>query len=300
MFETNTASCGGFHGISNVFASALWGTDYGMQMAANNFTHAMMHVGGQNVFYNPFTSPPTNQSAFNDWTVGPIYYSTIILAEALGKSDTGRITDLNGNTGNPFTPSYAIYENDVLSKVALFNYIDDKSGASNSLVTINVPAGNPASVKVKYLLAPSVSSLSDVTWAGQTLGNRFQADGRFKGELNVTTIQCGPQGCVVPVPAPGFALVFIDTNSPAAAIGQATKTFATTAHTNAHNTVRYDPTAVATSDGHSGANRDKLGSTNYGSLNVHSAATSARPLDMRVVLLGSMLAGALWLARAML
>lgn len=52
MFETNTASCGGFPGISDTFASALWATDYGFQMAYNNFTNALLHVGGQNVFYN--------------------------------------------------------------------------------------------------------------------------------------------------------------------------------------------------------------------------------------------------------
>ena len=52
MFETNTASCGGFQGVSNVFASALWGLDYGLQMVYSNLTHALIHVGGQDVYYN--------------------------------------------------------------------------------------------------------------------------------------------------------------------------------------------------------------------------------------------------------
>ncbi|KAG6848315.1 hypothetical protein H0H93_001260 [Arthromyces matolae] len=52
MFETNTASCGGFGGISDVFGAALWGLDYGLQMAYSNFSGALMHVGGQNVYYN--------------------------------------------------------------------------------------------------------------------------------------------------------------------------------------------------------------------------------------------------------
>lgn len=52
MFETNTASCGGFAGISDSFGAALWGLDYGMQMAHSNFSGAMFHFGGQNVFYN--------------------------------------------------------------------------------------------------------------------------------------------------------------------------------------------------------------------------------------------------------
>lgn len=52
MFETNTASCGGFPGISDSYGAALWALDYGMQMAYSNFTGALLHVGGQNVYYN--------------------------------------------------------------------------------------------------------------------------------------------------------------------------------------------------------------------------------------------------------
>ncbi len=52
MFETNTASCGGFAGISDSFGAALWGLDYAMSMANGNFTGALFHIGGQNVFYN--------------------------------------------------------------------------------------------------------------------------------------------------------------------------------------------------------------------------------------------------------
>ncbi|KAJ7822944.1 hypothetical protein B0H13DRAFT_2446768 [Mycena leptocephala] len=52
FFETNTASCGGFVGIPDAFGAALWGLDYVLQMAHSNFSGAMFHVGGQNVFYN--------------------------------------------------------------------------------------------------------------------------------------------------------------------------------------------------------------------------------------------------------
>ena len=52
MFETNTASCGGFPGISDAFAAALWGIDYGLQMAYSNFSMGLFHTGGQDVSYN--------------------------------------------------------------------------------------------------------------------------------------------------------------------------------------------------------------------------------------------------------
>jgi hypothetical protein len=52
MFETNTASCGGFSGLSDSFAAALWSVDYNLNMAVNNFTNALYHVGGQRAYYN--------------------------------------------------------------------------------------------------------------------------------------------------------------------------------------------------------------------------------------------------------
>lgn len=52
MFETNTASCGGFAGISDSYGASLWAIDYGFQMAFGNFTYALLHFGGQNAFYN--------------------------------------------------------------------------------------------------------------------------------------------------------------------------------------------------------------------------------------------------------
>lgn len=70
MFETNTASCGGFPGVSDAFAAALWGLDYGLTLAYSNFTGALFHFGGQSVYYNPFTPPPSNQTAFYQWSVG--------------------------------------------------------------------------------------------------------------------------------------------------------------------------------------------------------------------------------------
>lgn len=52
MFETNTASCGGFSGLSDSFVAAMWTIDYSLNMAMTNFSHALYHVGGQTTYYN--------------------------------------------------------------------------------------------------------------------------------------------------------------------------------------------------------------------------------------------------------
>ena len=193
MFETNTASCSGFPGISDSFGAALWGLDWALQMAYNNFSAALFHVGGQNAYYNPFTPPPTNQTKYGaEWTVGPIYYSALVMAEALGPHNLSQVSDITQNIN---TPIYAIYEKGVPTKVALFNFITDPTGASSYTAVISIGGGStgqsnatPSQVQVKYvlikhdlkkskystfvilyryLLAESIASINNFTWAGQ-------------------------------------------------------------------------------------------------------------------------------------
>ncbi|KAH0586679.1 hypothetical protein J132_03883 [Termitomyces sp. J132] len=292
MFETNSATCGGLPGISDSFGAALWALDYGLTMAASNFSHALLHVGGQNVYYNPFTAPPTNQSSFNQWTVGAVFYSVVIVSEIFGKSNVSQIVDTS-NSGL-YTPSYAIYDNGGLSKVALFNFIDDPSGSHDVTATVTVDGGQvPPQVWVKYFLADSVSVKTNLTWAGQTFGNKFEVDGRLKGDLNINTISCdqGTNQCHIPLKAPSFALVFLtdpnaqktDSQPPDAV------TFQTTALTKTVNTATIDPSILATSNGHSGKERQNVGSTSPGSI---SAAESLRVLAPGLVVLLATMCGA--------
>ncbi|KAI0772366.1 glycoside hydrolase family 79 protein [Trametes elegans] len=284
MFETNTASCGGFPGISDSFTSALWGVDYALQMANSNFTGALFHFGGQNVSYNPFTAAPTNESSLHDWTVGPIFYSSIFVAEAIGQTNTSQVKDLNPNDGNEFTPAFAIYENGNLARIALINFLSDASGANDYTATIyvggtgfNEPNGVPPSVKVKYLQAPSVTEKDNITWAGQTLGKRFEADGLWKGEENIVTVPCdqAANSCVIKVPAPAAALVFFSDAAQKAVDPAGPQTFPTTVVTKTVNTVTIDPVVLATSNGQSEKNRAQ-GGTSHGS-NAAARAAGVAP-----------------------
>jgi hypothetical protein len=124
-------------------------------MAFHNFSTALFHVGGQNAYYNPFTPPPTNQSTYRQWTIGPIYYSALVMAEALGPSNASQVLDL---TQNQLTPIYVIYENGTPTKLALFNFVTDPSGTNDWTAKFAVGGGQtgqagatPLSVKVKYV-----------------------------------------------------------------------------------------------------------------------------------------------------
>ncbi|CAE6438199.1 unnamed protein product [Rhizoctonia solani] len=218
MFETNTASCGGFPGISESFGAGLWATDWALKLATTNFSSTLLHVGGQDDYYNPFTPPPANQSTPHQWTTGSVYYTTLIVAELFGKSGKSRIVDLNANNGENLTPGYVVYEDGKPARVLLINYIDDPSGGHDITARIQIgggntgqPAASPPEVRVKYFEAPSVSFKGNMTWAGQTLGNHFESDGRLKGDEVIHKIQCDAttNQCSIPLKAPSLALVFL-------------------------------------------------------------------------------------------
>ena len=117
--------------------------------------------------YYPYPAPPTNQSTYRQWTIGPVYYSALVMAEALGSSNASQVLDLLPNNANVFTPAYAIYDKGNLARILLFNYVTDPSGASDLTVQLNLGGVGPSQVQVKYLQASSVSQKGNISWAGQ-------------------------------------------------------------------------------------------------------------------------------------
>ncbi|CAK9784638.1 hypothetical protein CC85DRAFT_325945 [Cutaneotrichosporon oleaginosum] len=319
MLEFNTASCGGFPGLSDSFGAAMWIADWAFQLAWGNFSTALLHVGGQNVYYNPFTPPPFD-GVGKQWTTGTTYYSTLIVAEAFGRTGTAQVVDLLPDGGDMFHPAYVVYENSAPARVVLFNYVSDPSGAStyNAVISLSdlvrvappppptppvtdaspstpddgtaepaddpvVPVANPApgasdattpaasepapapapastpaasdpastppaadpnaqsppvkratlpsSVFVRYFRAPTVSEQYNITWAGQTLGYSFASDGRLYGATETQEFACHNGECVVPVPAPAIAIVYLSPDAlyESTPEPQATQTYATTA-----------------------------------------------------------------------
>ncbi|QRV75317.1 glycoside hydrolase family 79 protein [Ceratobasidium sp. AG-Ba] len=301
MLETNTGSCGGFPGISDSFGAALWAADLSFQLASANLSQALFHVGGQNVYYNPFTPPPTNQSTFRQWTPGAIFYSSLLTAEAFGRSGNAQIVDLGANNGNDFTPGYAIYENGVPTKVVLLNYITDPSGNSDYTARISIGGGQggnsatPSSVKVRRLSAASVSQKYNITWAGQTFGEQFGSDGRLRGDLVTEEIQCeaAAGSCPIVVKAPSAVLVFLNdqTLADSSPPPEGPQTFATTAATKLHNTATIDQQILATSNGRGGG---KWGGGILGSTSVRSANGAwAMAVPGTVAVVGGVLGGLL-------
>jgi hypothetical protein len=128
----------------------------------------------------------------------------------------------------------------------------------------------------------------------QTLGDSLKSDGRMNGTLDVKTIQCDQNAntCTIPVPAPAFALVFLNADSLKAVSPTSTITFATTA-TGAGNNIYIDPNMLATSNGHAGMENVR-GATSPGSIS--AASTLHTTISYSLALFVSAL-GAAFVAR---
>ncbi|KAJ6614635.1 hypothetical protein B0H10DRAFT_2221198 [Mycena sp. CBHHK59/15] len=179
MFETNMVSCGSLLGILDSFTATLWGIDYVLQFMHSNFSGTMFHLGRQNIFYNihaqPFTLPPTSQSTFHQWTIRPLYYSALIMAEALGTSNN----------------THSIYKDGMPVRIMIINYVNDLSSATDVQAVISaVGSGTPAQVKVKYLAAVSIMQQGRHIWAGQMFSRNFESDRQPMGAEDVQMVQC--------------------------------------------------------------------------------------------------------------
>lgn len=258
LLETNTASCGGFPGLSNAFASTLWATDVAMQFASINFTNMMLHVGGQHEYYNPFVPPPTNESSYHQWTIGPIFYANLIVAEALGSSDRARVIDLVANGGSEYTPAYGIYDDHGNpEKILLLNYMTDETGASDYTARISLNSNRAQKAWVRYVSAPSVAWKGNITIGGQTFGGMFQADGLLRGQEETLQLSCPGGVCSVTVKAPEIALVFFSEEAMKdSGVGPAAtpaETFTTSRWLHQYNTATVNAGVLATSNGQGGS-----------------------------------------------
>lgn len=107
-------------------------------------------------------APPTNQSSYHQWTVGPVFYSSIFVAEALGPTGDAQLVDLTSFITSPsvtsdtapptsiYTPVYAIYEHGVPMRLVAFNFVTDTSGSSTVQFQFRLAGGEvSSSVQVK-------------------------------------------------------------------------------------------------------------------------------------------------------
>ena len=116
------------------------------------------------------------------------------------------------------------------------------------------------------------------------------ADGRFRGNESIQTVQCDQSvgTCSIQVPAPAFALVFLTPDALSEVEPSSTQTFATTTVTG-HPSSPVNSSVLATSNGHSGVDRGLDESTSKGSSDALSSGIVPGMCSLMAIVFSAML-----------
>ncbi|MGO9403443.1 MAG: hypothetical protein ACLPVW_08230 [Terriglobales bacterium] len=157
LAETNSCYQGGKPGVSDTFASALWGADLMYQLAAQGGTGINFH-GGSYGWYTPIAG--TQEHGF---LARPIYYGMLLFAQA----GAGQIVEstLEPSERAPLLTAYGLRSKTGAIKVAALNKNLDRG------VRLTIDAGQRAQrVTSLRLHAPRVDDTTDATFGGAPVG----------------------------------------------------------------------------------------------------------------------------------
>jgi hypothetical protein len=166
MAETNSASCGGMPGVSNAFASTLWGLDYAFSLVEDGFVNVAFHTsyrpsGGSS--YNPVDTYATQDSG-GGWryrnVAEPLYYALYLFGQ---HASGARLLPASVETAANVR-AYAV-SRCAGCEVKVFVLNKDTSGSGPVRVRLSRGMGDGS---LLLLSAPSLGSLApDVRYGGR-------------------------------------------------------------------------------------------------------------------------------------
>lgn len=177
--ETNSISCQGTPGISDVFAAALWSVDYVLYMASLKVTRVFFH-GGSNFYYSAWQPIEYNGT---DAHVKTLYYGNLVVAKALSGGDKQVAVVAN----ETLFSAYGIYDAHTtnLESVVVTNLAMWNSTETGDRPYTSVKLGNAfARADVRRLTSPGVEIAENITFAGQYV----DADGHIQGKETVEAV----------------------------------------------------------------------------------------------------------------
>jgi hypothetical protein len=196
--EANSANCGGVDGVSNAFASALWGTDMLFGLAQAGVTNVDFH-SWNGAYYSPVDFVHSQGELVA--RVHPLFYGMLLFNRALPAG--AKLLPVGPNSPNAATKTYASLDPAGTRRIVVIN----KDGERARQVVLKVPGGG-AGARVERLSAKSVLSKDGVTFAGQTYG-RITSDGVMTGQRVVEPLVRANGAFRLAMPAGSAALVTV-------------------------------------------------------------------------------------------
>lgn len=190
--EANSIWGQGKPGVSNTFASALWALDFMWSVAENNGQGVNFHGGGIRFVYTPINIEN------GVITARPVYYAMLAFKYGAigGKIIPAQI--VNRDESNNYSV-HACVNADNSTSLTLIN----KEIKKNFSFTVQL-SKTASIIKIARLSAPSISAMSEVTFAGSSPND----DGTFTPAIT-EQYRTDQKNIVVNVPAGSAAVVVI-------------------------------------------------------------------------------------------
>ena len=153
LTETNSCYGGGKAGVSDTFASALWGADLMYRLASAGGAGINFHSGGYGR-YTPVAGTPAK-----GFLARPLYYGMLLFAEA--GPGTLVAADLHNKAAAPLLNAYGLKSANGKMKAIIFNKHADR----DVVLTIH-PGTRTSSASVLRLGAPRLDDTADTTLGG--------------------------------------------------------------------------------------------------------------------------------------
>jgi hypothetical protein len=201
--EINSANCGGVDGVSNAFASALWGTDMLFGLAEAGVTNVDFH-SWNGAYYSPVDF--VHSQGVLVARVHPLYYGMLLFNRALPAG--ARLLPSTPNSPNAALKTWSTIDPAGTRRIVVIN----KDSVRARQVVLEVPGGGAVG-RVERLSAPSVLSKDGVTFAGQSYG-RTTSDGVMTGDKVVENVVRAGGTFRVAMPAGSAALVTVPVATP--------------------------------------------------------------------------------------
>jgi Glycosyl hydrolase family 79 C-terminal beta domain len=195
--EMNGISCGGFRGVSDTFASALWALDALFEMARTGVAGVNIHTVPGTI--NEILGPDDTGGTWR-MRVHPEYYGMMMFAQAAPAG--ARLLKL-GTVTPAGVKVWATRASDGVVHVVVIN----KRLAGSQFLRLRI-AGAHGAAAVEQLRAPSVRSTGGVTIGGQTFGAET-ATGVLAGPANHRTVTLSGGGYPITVPAASATMLTI-------------------------------------------------------------------------------------------
>jgi len=185
MAETNSVSCRGQPGVSNVFASALWATDYLARAMTSGLVGINFHdLIGEPESYSPLVAADPEQLATGALHANPEWYALLLARALLG--DQPIRTNVAGGDRTLTAAAFASASGNV--HIVLVNF--QPTGARQRIVRLRLPRPFRAG-PILRLSAPGLRAKTGVTLGARAVGS----DGTWHAGAALARVS-GPSGAL--------------------------------------------------------------------------------------------------------